>query len=171
MVPGMRVRQTVLLRVLFALSVSATIARPATFELAADSLRVRLQEDPWRLEFVDAAGRSVLTEATDRSPGPAGPLGFRTAAGWVHATRAVSTTNTRDTLGAEVETTDPLGRRLEVLLARDAEGVIALSARLAAGPRDDVEALGIGFEADSVERFLRFGRGPKPRGHGAKPGG
>jgi alpha-glucosidase len=157
MVEDMHVRRTALLAALLVFSASVTTGRAATFELAADSLRVRLQEDPWQLVFIDAAGPPVLTEATDRSPAPAGPLGFRTAAGWAHATRAVSTTKTRDTLGAVVETTDPLGRRLEVVLARDAEGVIALSVRLLAGPRDDVEAIGIGFEADPAERFLGFG--------------
>ena len=116
----------------------------------AGSLRARL-EDPWRLDFLDRAGSPILTEATAR------PLGFRTASGWVRATRLVSTSGGGRSVEAVVETNDSSQRGLRVRLRVDAEGVIALTAALVGGTSDDVEALGIGFAADAGERFLGFG--------------
>src|SRR5262245_9079513 len=83
----------------------------------AGDLDVRIQREPWKLMVVDGRGAPVLVEAGDRSVTPAGPLGFRTAAGWMHATRAVSVRRMDRKLVALLETTDPGGRRLEVRLA------------------------------------------------------
>src|SRR5215813_4322511 len=118
-------------------------AAVAEAELSAGSLAVRVDADPWRLRFVDASGRPVLAEAG----APAGPLGFRTDAGWAHATRTLETTSERDRLTAVVETDDPQGRRLAVDIAVDSEGVIAVTMRVVGASLADVVALGAAFDA------------------------
>jgi sulfoquinovosidase len=134
-----------------------TAAGAAPLDLDAGTLRLRIAADPWRLSFTQPDGTPVLEEAVDLGTGPAGPIGFRTATGWAHATRLVTSGRRRDTVHAVLETTDPLGRRLEVVLRAEAEGVIAVTARLADAPAADVEALGVGFEARPGERFFGFG--------------
>jgi alpha-glucosidase (family GH31 glycosyl hydrolase) len=135
---------------------------PCTVAAMADtvdarSLRVRLVADPWQFVFEDASGRPVLREATDGSPLAAGAVGFRTAAGWIHATRVVASRRTRRRLVAEVATSDALDRRLEISIEPDGEGVLSVTVRLSEGSFDDVEALGIAFEATADERFFGFG--------------
>jgi alpha-glucosidase (family GH31 glycosyl hydrolase) len=125
--------------------------------VSANGLGARIQGDPWRLTVVDANDRPILVEAADRSPTPAGALGFRTAGAWRHATRAVTIRRAGRKLIALLETTDPQGRRLAVRIAPAGDGVVSLVMRIAGGPRDDVEALGIGFEAHPDERFFGFG--------------
>jgi alpha-glucosidase (family GH31 glycosyl hydrolase) len=128
----------------------ARVAAAAGPGVDARSLRASLGSDPWQLRFDAPEGGPVLVEADGAA------LGFRTAAGWVHATRVVETRRRgRRVLSAIVETTDA-GRRLAVDLRVDAEGVIALAARVL-GARDDVEALGVGFRAEPGERFFGFG--------------
>jgi hypothetical protein len=134
-----------------------TSARGATLEVDAGALRAAVEADPWRLVFYDADGRPVLAEATERGPGPSGAVGFRTAAGWVHATRALAVDRHGRALVVTLETNDSLGRRLGVRIERDADGVIALEPRLESAPTADVEALGIGFEATADERFFGLG--------------
>ena len=133
----------------------------ATDEVRTAGLGVRVERDPWRLRFVDGDGTTVLVEAAPTDAGPSGPLGFRTTGGWAHATRAAEVRRRPSGLVALVETDDPLGRRLEVELAADGPGVVALAARIVGhdGGDDlrDVEALGIGFVTDDAERFFGFG--------------
>ncbi|HEV7735372.1 MAG TPA: TIM-barrel domain-containing protein [Candidatus Binatia bacterium] len=121
----------------------------------ADALQARIVGDPWRLTFVGADGDVVLAEAAGRGTGPVGSLGFRTATGWVHATRVLSRRETRDGLELALETTDAQ-RTLAVSIGRDAEGVVAVEARVV-GDTSDVQALGVAFEAAADERFLGFG--------------
>ncbi len=142
--------------VLLALVCSATVG--AATVRTPGGLGIEVRTDPWALAFVDGRGDPVLTGATDRSATPAGPLGFRTAAGWVHATGAVRTRRAGRKLVALLATTDPRGRRLEVRLAPAGDGVVSLVMRIADDPRDDVEALGMGFEARPGERFFGFGQ-------------
>jgi alpha-glucosidase len=137
---------------LLLLGLIATRSLAAT-ELSAGSLVARVEADPWRLRFVDAAGRDVLTEAG----APSGPLGFRTDAGWARATRAIETAKTRDHLTAVVETDDARGRRLAVGVALDAEGVLAVTIGVVGASTSDVIALGAAFEARPEERFFGFG--------------
>src|SRR5262245_31922330 len=129
----------------------------APLEVDAGALRARLKTNPSRILFLGTNGDTVLGEATDRTASPAGPLGFRTAAGWFHATRLLGARRRGGTLVATADTNDPLGRRFAIEIRRDAEGVVALTATLGDGPLDDVEALGIGFDAVPGERFLGFG--------------
>ena len=72
----------------------------------AGALRAVIESDPWRVTFTDGDGLPVLAEATDRGPGPSGPVGFRTASGWVHATRAHTLQRDGDAVTALVGTTD-----------------------------------------------------------------
>lgn len=146
-----------LLRALGAVAFLATAAlAQSSPAVEAGSLAVRVTADPWRLTFVDARGAVVLREAPERDPGPVGGLGFRTADGWMRATHAVDVRSARHRITATVATTDPDGRRFEVVLEPDGEGVMALGARLLGDPAG-VEAVGIGFEATPDERFLGFG--------------
>jgi alpha-glucosidase (family GH31 glycosyl hydrolase) len=130
---------------------SVAAASAGTLGIDARSLRASVDVDPWRLTFTDDAGRRVLTESAVQ------PLGFRTTGGWVRATRLVSSgMHGPRALAGVAETDDPLGRRLEITIGVDAEGVIEVVARLV-GARDDVQALGVGFEAEPGERFFGFG--------------
>ena len=138
---------------LLLLGLMATRSLAATAELSAGSLVARVEAEPWRLRFVDAAGRDVLTGVG----GPSGAPGFRTDAGWARATRAIETAKTRDRLTAVVETDDAQGRRLAVGVAVDAEGVLAVTIGIVGGPTSDVIALGAAFEARPEERFFGFG--------------
>ncbi len=141
---------------LAALSVGTAEARAET---AADAgaLHAEITEDPWSLDLVDDRGRSVLAENDDTGTGPTGTLGFRTTGGvWRHATRVVSSDRQGGAYTAELATNDPLGRRLNLRLEPDADGVIALEATVT-GPTLDLEAVGIGFEASDGERYLGFG--------------
>src|SRR5262249_32083263 len=131
----------------------ATRSLAAAGELSAGSLVARVEAEPWRLRFVDAAGRDVLTAVG----GPSAPLGFRTDAGWVRATRAIETAKTRDQLIAVVETDDAQGRRLAVGVAVDAAGGLAGTIGVGGGPTSDVIALAAAFEARPEERFFGFG--------------
>jgi alpha-glucosidase (family GH31 glycosyl hydrolase) len=136
---------------------AALPARGAEFVVDAGPLRAIVATDPWRVTFTESEGRPVLVEAADLGLGPSGPLGFRTATGWVHATRAQRVESDGRALTATVETNDALGRRLAVRLARGALGVIELEARIEGEAGADVEALGIGFDAAEDERFFGFG--------------
>ena len=136
---------------------SALSAHAAELVVDAGALRATLERDPWRMAFTDAAGRAVLTEAADTGPGPSGPIGFRTATGWVHATRAINVQEKDGAATVLADTTDALGRQLMVRLAPAGDGIIALDARLASGDGGDIEAFGVGFETATDERFFGFG--------------
>ena len=144
--------------VLIAAGVWALLAAPSAIaapELDAGALRAEIGADPWRIAFTDAHGRPVLSERASTSPGAAGTLGFRTAAGWEHATRVLSAKRGERSYAATLATTDP-ARKIEIRLARDADGVIALETEVkGSGPA--IEAIGIGFDARAGERYLGFG--------------
>jgi alpha-glucosidase (family GH31 glycosyl hydrolase) len=123
-------------------------ARAETLTTAPGTLRAQLETDPWRLSFVDGAGRTVLAEGGEG-------LGFRVSGGWVRAVRALDARVEGDAIVARAETDDPLGRTLEVRAAPEADGVVAVSAQLAGGGGHS--AIGIGFAARPGERYLGFG--------------
>ncbi len=145
---------------LAAILLALTAASAGAVELVVDAgaLRAVIESDPWRVTFTDGDGLPVLAEATDRGPGPSGPVGFRTASGWVHATRAHTLQREGDAVTALVRTTDALRRGLIVRIKRDVEGVIGLEARIEALSTTDVEALGMGFYASADERFFGLGQ-------------
>jgi hypothetical protein len=97
-------------------------AVPATVESGA--LRATVTPDPWHLELRE--GRTLLSEAAGPGNGPTGPLGFEAGGTWFHATRVVSEQRGATEYTATLATNDPLGRRIELRLKPDADGVIAL---------------------------------------------
>jgi alpha-glucosidase (family GH31 glycosyl hydrolase) len=132
----------------------AARAGPVEELTAGHAISVVVEADPWRLRLVDGHGRELLAEA-GAAPGIAGPLGFRNAVGWAHATRATELRREGDRIRATVATSDPLGGELEVTVSRAGRGVIALTAavRGSAG----IEGSGIGFGSAPTERFFGFG--------------
>ncbi len=138
-----------------ALSGSATaLAAP---EVEAGALRAEVGSSSWQLRLTDRAGRTVLEQLTGAGTPGAGAraLGFRTAAGWQHATEIGDARSRRGVYTATLATTDPQ-HSFELRLEPAGKGVIAMQARLT-GSLDDVEALGIGFAARPDERYLGFG--------------
>jgi alpha-glucosidase (family GH31 glycosyl hydrolase) len=139
------------------LTVVVARAGQSPLQVDAGSLTAQIVLDPWHLSFTDPSGETVLSEDSRPGSGPSGPLGFRTPDGWAHATHAVSSDRDGDAVTVVLETSDPLGRRIEARILPDADGVIAVEARVVSGPTGDVTALGIGFRAEAEERFLGFG--------------
>ena len=119
-------------------------------------LRAVVQDDPWRLRSSVRAGRQVLGERAGGGEGPVGALGFRTAYGWVHATRVLSSRRFRSGIAATLATGDP-GRKLAVRVTPDGEGVIAVRMRVVGAGGPAIEALGGAFGALAGERYLGFG--------------
>ena len=107
-----------------ALVAPARGAAPATVESGA--LRATVTPDPWHLELRE--GRTLLSEAAGPGSGPTGPLGFEAGGTWFHATRVVSERRAATEYVATLATNDPLGRRIELRLKPEADGVIALEA-------------------------------------------
>ena len=101
---------------------------------------------------VDPASGAMTVGALEESP--AQRAGFRTPAGWFRAARALSVRQEGAATVAELATNDPAGRTLQLRVAPDGEGVVAVELT-ASGP--DVLATGIGFLAHDGERFLGFG--------------
>ncbi len=120
----------------------------------AGALRAVVERNPWRIDFQDRAGRSVLTEHAGRGVGDTGALGFRTGAGWQRATRVISAQREGAAFVAELATTDPADRRNALRRTPDGDGVIALEASVLGG---GATALGMGFQARRGERYLGFG--------------
>ncbi|HYP47320.1 MAG TPA: TIM-barrel domain-containing protein [Thermoleophilaceae bacterium] len=125
--------------------------------LDAGGVRAHTSDSPWSLRFTDGAGRTVLAEAEGHGSGRVGTLGFRTEAGWFHATRALSGEREGRGFSARLATSDPSGRTLSVRLAPDARGVIALGATVEGPALDEVSSTGIAFRARDGERYLGFG--------------
>ena len=140
-----------------ACAVAALGAAPASVaaEVETEGLSAEVSGDPWGISFVGADGTPVLREHPGTGPGPTGTVGFEAGGVWRHATRIVSQRREGDTFIAEVATTDP-ARQMRVALAPDGAGIIRMKASVI-GPRSDVTALGIGFRAREVERYLGFG--------------
>jgi alpha-glucosidase (family GH31 glycosyl hydrolase) len=121
----------------------------------AGALRAEVDANPWHLTLTDARGKTVLSELTATGSGPSGALGFRTAAGWQHATSVVSDARTKRAYTARLATTDP-DRAIELRLSRAVDGVIALDA-VVTGPGLPPQAVGVGFGAREGEHYFGFG--------------
>ncbi|MFM7142894.1 MAG: TIM-barrel domain-containing protein, partial [Alphaproteobacteria bacterium] len=131
-----------------------------------------VEADPWRLRFTAADGTALLEESTARDEGSAGAVGFRSEGRWSHATRAIGLARQPDgSIEAQVETDDPRGRRLHVVVSRDGgEGVIAVAVEVrdlippddplagAWAPPPPLEAVGVAWDASTRgESFYGFG--------------
>jgi len=145
-----------------ALAAAATLvalAGPAPADaagIASGPLRAETGSGRWDLSFTDADGGPVLTESAGRGSGPAGTLGFRDGEVWRHATTIVAEQRRGTGIEARLDTNDPLGRQIDVILTPQRRGVIRLRASVV-GPQEGVTALGIGFDARPRERYLGFG--------------
>jgi alpha-glucosidase (family GH31 glycosyl hydrolase) len=129
----------------------------AAAQVEAGPLQAHTTERPWSLVFTERGGGTVLAEAPGAGSGPTGRLGFRTQAGWFHATRVVHGRRSGRAYEATLATSDPAGRRLELRLEPDAPGVIALRARVSGPDTGGVTHTGIAFRARRGERYLGFG--------------
>jgi alpha-glucosidase (family GH31 glycosyl hydrolase) len=144
--------------VVLGLAIALTAPAASAAQVEAGPLQARTTETPWSLEFTDRNGRPVLSESPGAGSGPTGRLGFRTALGWFHATRVVASRTAGATAyDATLETNDPLGRRIEVHIERDADGVISIDARVTGAAVAAVTHAGIAFRARRGERYLGFG--------------
>ena len=99
----------------------------------------------------------MLVEAPGTGTGEIGALGFRTDDGWFRATRVLSGSGSTDSYTAELETTDPAGRTIAVILDTSQGGVISLAAEVKGPALGEVTATGISFAAKGNERYLGFG--------------
>ena len=139
-----------------ALSALLPTSAAADQEVAAGGLTARIASEPWHLELVQPGG-PTLSESRGTGTGPTGTLGFRTPLGWFHATQAVGEGLDGGAYRAELATTDPLGRRIEVRVDPAAEGAVRVAASVIGPLTADVSAVGVGFDAHPGERYLGFG--------------
>jgi sulfoquinovosidase len=132
-------------------------AAEAAGRVDAGALMARTTAAPWGLVFVERSGQPVLREHAGTGTGATGTLGFETAGDWFHATRALTESRVGGRYGATLATTDPHGRRLVVRIARDAPGVVGLTARVSGPDAAQVSRTGIAFAAPVRERYVGFG--------------
>ena len=128
--------------------VCASPASAAT--LSSGPLRATIRENPWHIVFAQRGG-TTLREA------PQTALAFHTAAGWWHATEVASTHHDGRTLVADVATSDPAGRHLQVTIAAAGSGALEFKARVMNLDDPEVDAVRIGFAAPATERYYGFG--------------
>ncbi len=138
-----------------ALPVAAWGQQPAA---QAGSLSAAVTADPWHLLFTQGADpRPLLSEARGGGPALPGSLGYSAGGVWFHATRVLSELPAATGYEAELATTDPLGGRIHVRVAPDADGVLAIAATPHPSPGQVVSQVGISFDARADERYLGFG--------------
>lgn len=151
----MRERLIVLSVLVLAAALPAS-ASAKSVTVRSGPLKAVVHADPWRVTFKQQRGKS-LTEAPDSSAaGPAGPIGFRTAAGWAHATEAIAVSTPGKRVEATVATNDAAGATLRVAVEPAAPGIIAIHATVE-GSTLPVDATGIGFAAPASEHFYGLG--------------
>ncbi|HWH43672.1 MAG TPA: TIM-barrel domain-containing protein [Thermoleophilaceae bacterium] len=128
-------------------------AAAAAETVDAGSLRVSVEQDPWRLVFSDSRG-VLLSEAGSSGAGSAGKLGFQGTGGvWRHATRVTSESRDGSAYTATLATDDPGGATIAVRVEPSADGVLSVTATVSGG----ATRTGIAFETAAGERYLGFG--------------
>ncbi len=164
-----------------AVSSCSSESSSGTRTLDAGALKLQITESPWNMTFLDADDDVVLVELPVLDDGPAGSLALHLGplppgsgqneslppvvdgepstppmrdSGWVHATRAETSTLEATSYTAIVATSNA-DRKVEVVATVEGDGVIRVSVK----PVDieGVQALGIGFVAQDDERFFGFG--------------
>ncbi|MEX2196767.1 MAG: TIM-barrel domain-containing protein [Thermoleophilaceae bacterium] len=159
----------------------AVAAEP--LELDAGALTVRVQPEPFQVEFVDVADGDVLRTLAGAPGEPGdlharyGTLGFsfdlrmpifnnavfgvyralEVETVWFHATRLLSAERTEDGLTLEAATDDPLGHRLAIDVERTGDGIAAVESRVTGPLAEHASVSGSAFEAVGSERYLGFG--------------
>lgn len=141
------------LPVLAALLVGVAPARAAT-EVTSGALTATVTEGAWHLRLSQRGGASLAETSAALASGP-GRLGFRTAHGWRHATRILTSRGVGLGRAFILATNDPAGRRIAVAISPGPSGVLELHTRVT-GPAG-VTATGIGFGLPAGERMLGFG--------------
>ena len=157
-------------------------AEPIRFN--AGALRVEVQSDPFRVDFVDVSdGEALRTLAGAGEFAPDDPrarygsvgyamdrrqpvvnnayLGYYTAAEantlWFHATKAISVDASTTALRIVAATNDPVGNQLELRFTSVADGVVAMDTKVTGPLADLATTSGAGFEPRAGERYLGFG--------------
>ncbi|MBM4244564.1 MAG: hypothetical protein FJ148_12210 [Deltaproteobacteria bacterium] len=120
-------------------------------------LELRVAAEPFGLAFADGRG-AFLADAPSDDPSLTGTLGFRDATGWRQAVRVVHVRQRvpRGPAVLRLDTDDPAGRQIELTIAAEVSGAIALSAR-AQGATAHVAALGVAWRTADDERFFGLG--------------
>ncbi|HEX8741587.1 MAG TPA: TIM-barrel domain-containing protein [Thermoleophilaceae bacterium] len=150
-------------------AVGAAPAGAASVETSSGPLTATVSDDPWHIELRGPGGVRLAEHAGTR-------LGYRTAAGWSRASRAIELRREGDAIAALVQTDG--GGELHVRIRPAGEGAIAIEAEPAgggggaagageagggaaaageAGGGAAAQAFGIGFDAPAGERFFGFG--------------
>src|SRR3954453_13378165 len=152
--------------------------------LDAGAVRVEVGADPFRLAFVDAAdGARLETLAGADAASPDDPrarygslgyamdrrqpvvnnayLGYYAAAEadtlWFHATKLVTATRETDGLKLVLDTNDPVGNQIEVHVAKVADGVVSLAAKVTGPLAGMATTSGAAFQPAGAEHYLGFG--------------
>jgi alpha-glucosidase len=156
----------------------------AVTQVDAGILRLQVNANPWRMQFVDENGQEIVSELADSASGPVGSLGIfpgppapgsggqaslpplvmgepatppQRSEGWLRATQLQSSSIDGDTWVGIVATTDPAWT-LQVRARAEREGVISVAVSAHGGAQGTaVRATSIGFSASADERFVGFG--------------
>jgi len=156
-------------------------ANAATFD--AGALTVRVQDEPFALEFVDGADGDVLRSVGGGLPAPDspnaryGPLGFsfdmrrpvvnnayfgyyaaaEAETIWFHATKVAGERTEGGRLILDLETNDPEGHRIELTIEKVGDGGARLSAKAVGPLAQEATLFGAAFQAVEQERYIGFG--------------
>ena len=160
------------------------VTPPAASQWTVDagSLKLRADENPWRLHFFNGDGQPLLDEHAGTSSLPVGALGFHLglpplggglipllplpvddqpqtpperSLGWARALRIESAAYDGATWVATLATNDPSGRKLVLRATPQADGVINF--KVTPSSAIGIQAMGIGFVAQADERYFGFG--------------
>ncbi len=159
---------------------AAAAAEPA-LNVDAGALQVRVDREPFAIEFTDRRSGRVLRTLGGASPGRYGApgysfdlrvpvvnnayLGYYAAAEvetiWFHAERVISARRAGDgSLLLELATNDPLGHKLALSIEPGADGVASLEQRMVSGSgplAGRASVSGMAFRRTGGERFLGLG--------------
>ena len=147
---------------LFAALPSAASAQMERFD--AGPLRVEVQSDPFRIDFVDTRDGDVLRSTALkytfdlRQPVVNNAyLGYYAAAEVQTVTFRATKVESREGDRFVLATDDPLGNKVEFELKRVADGVVAVEAKVLGELGAEVSLSGADFEPAGGERYLGFG--------------
>ena len=136
----------------------------------AGALKAGVGSERWRLELADRDRRPVLAEYPAIGAGAAGTLGFRTAAGWQHATGVVELAARRRRLPGDARDHRSAARTIEVRLEPAGGGRDRARCPHRGADSPSIEAVGIGFgrhrrrALPRLRRALQRGRPGRRRG-------
>ncbi|MBA2448256.1 MAG: DUF2079 domain-containing protein [Chloroflexi bacterium] len=152
-------------------SAEATAApQPDATEIRLGELTARVEHDPWRLALLDPTGRPFWQPMADSDEGPAGPFGYRDAAGnsW-RLTALLDVVQTPAATRLLAATDEPNGRTVSIELSSVGPRAVRISLepssrawiaafRGALALRPDERLLGFGERFDGVNQRGRMVR-------------